>query len=247
MPDKIENGSPLLPGDAPAEKEQTLVEPQAGPGEAAGEDKGKPPSFFATFNRVFPVKDLAMGYIAPKVIFHHMVHNGHLLGAAVVSAGWCIAVSAFQYARNKKIDCFALLALVMILARSAALMAKGHPILYTIAEALDSGIIGVIFVGSVLMGRPIIQMFVDAMGMKEIPDRIRKSPYYPAAWRIVTLTWGLVNLAQAILLPILKVKSPGLAPAFDFISSWPTTMALMSFSIWFPGWYWRKNIDRMAP
>jgi len=208
--------------------------------------KKKHYSTWESIKKDFPWRSFILGLLIPKMIFYICWHYQMIKIGAIVSLLWCVTYFVIDYLKIRKIEWFALLGMAMILIRITSILARHSPALYLIVEAIDNALIGIIFLGSLLFPRPLIQVFVDKADVK-IPDVLRKSPYYRKAWMIVTAAWGLANVVLAVILLCLRMKNPEAAKAFDAFSGWPTTILLMVFTFKFPRWYFARNWSKIQP
>jgi hypothetical protein len=144
------------------------------------------------------------------------------------------------------VNVFAILALVMIVARVMVILASKSPSLYMFAQALEWAFYGLAFLASLLLPRSFIQLFAEASGTR-IPEAVRQSAYYRRAWNIVTASWGVVYMLTAAALVVLKAASLKFAAAVDMVSGWPITIGLIAFTVSFPRWYWTKKLGEIPP
>ncbi|MBU1869530.1 MAG: hypothetical protein KJ818_03570, partial [Candidatus Omnitrophica bacterium] len=189
----------------------------------------------------FPWKDLFLGFVVPKVILFIGISRNLTFVGGSLAFFWCLIVFLAGYRQGRKINVFAVIAVLMILARVIIVIAKNNPILYLYVMSLDNLFYGVVFLISCFFRRSLIQVFAEASGAN-IPEEIRKSPYYSKAWRIVTAAWGIVYFATAVILALLKLSNVKFVAGIDMLTGWPTMIALIFFTIQFPKWYWRTRI-----
>jgi hypothetical protein len=78
--------------------------------------------------------------------------------------------------------------------------------------------------------------------LKNVPDELKKQPKYAAAWRIVTIAWGVLNISQAVLRTIL-LYSVSMSSYYAISTSWGNVSGprLLAFSILFPKCYWKRT------
>lgn len=196
------------------------------------------------FKKNFPWKAMTVGFLIPKGILFIGISLNMLFPGALLAISWCLAVFLAAHFRERKVNIFALLALVMIFLRIAVILASKSPTLYLFAQALDSALYALVFFVSLLFPRSLIQLFAEASGVA-MPDVIRKSPYYDRAWRIITAVWGAVFMIVAVILAMLKMYSLKFAAVVDMLSSWPIMIILIAFTVIFPRWYWTRNIGEI--
>jgi intracellular septation protein A len=207
--------------------------------------KEKMSSLWEVFKKNFPLKDVILGFAIPKVIFFVGLKLGHPFAVGLVGLSWCVAVFYISQVRSRRVNVFAVLAVIMIIARVAVITTKNNPRFYLFVQAADNAVYALIFLGSLFFSRSLIQFFVEAAGA-EFSAELRQSPYYKVAWRIVTLAWGIVYALTAVVLVLLRLENMQTAGLVDLLSGWPASMALFVFSIQFPRWYWQKNQAKIA-
>ena len=201
-------------------------------------------SFWKAFKNNFPAMDVIIGFIIPKAIFFIGLINGAPFLGGVIGLAWCLVIFLINYMRGRKINVFAVLAVIMIVVRIAIFTTKNNPRLYLFVQAVDNIIYAAIFLGSLFFKRSLIQFFAESSGAK-FSERIRRTPYYARAWKIVTSAWGVTYVLTAFILILLKLNSMQAVGLIDLLSGWPVSTVLFIFSIQFPKWYWRKNYAKI--
>ncbi|MDD5432659.1 MAG: hypothetical protein PHO70_06725 [Candidatus Omnitrophica bacterium] len=199
----------------------------------------KAKSTWQIFIENFPWRDVILGFLIPKVIFLYGLNRKMPFvwgGYAII---WCLVVFFIGYTKTRKVNIFAILALVLILIRILVVIAERDPRLYLILVALDEIIFGLIFLVSLFFKRTIMEVFADAVGSKA-PEAVKCSRYYSKAWRIVTFVWGVTYLLYALILVLMNVKDLKTVGQIDMFAWIPILVALFIFTIMFPRWYWEK-------
>jgi len=202
-------------------------------------------SAWEVFKKNFPAKDMLVGFIIPKTIFFIGIKLNYPFAAGLIGLAWCLAVFCINQMRSRSVNVFAVAALIMIAARVAVLTIRANPQFYLFVQAADNAVYAVVFLGSLFFSRPLIQFFAEASGAK-FPEELRRTPYYKAAWRIVTSAWGIVYALTAVVLVLLKLENMQTVGLIDLLSGWPVSAVLFIFSIQFPRWYWEKNHAKIA-
>jgi hypothetical protein len=184
---------------------------------------------------------MVVGFLVPKAILFIGISRGIFFAGAIAAMAWSLAVCWLTLARDRKINIFAVFAVIMILARVIVILVSRSPALYLFAQALESALYAAAFFASMAFPRSIIQMFAEESGV-HIPSKVRTSVYYRKAWQIVTGVWAGVYLFVAVLLAMLKMGSLRSVAIIDMLSSWPITIVLIAFTVIFPRWYWTKKL-----
>jgi len=118
---------------------------------------------------------------------------------------------------------------------------SSNPTFYLIAPIIQDILFAIIFLGSLLCKKSLVQIIAEQSYLKNVSEDFRKQPKYVAAWRIVTISWAILNISQAIVRTILLFTvSIGSYYAISTIYCNISSPALIAFSILFPRWYWKK-------
>lgn len=193
----------------------------------------------------FPWKDAILGFIIPKIILLIGISKGLILAGGSAAMLWCICVFWYGHVRAKKVNIFAILAVVMIIARIIVVMASQNPAFYLIVQALDNASLGAMFLVTLLMKRSFVQLFVEESGIT-VPAHIKNSPYYSRAWRILTAMWGASCFAFAVILVLLKIGDLKLVAQIDLFGGWALSLILVIMTVRFPRWYWNIKLAGAA-
>jgi intracellular septation protein A len=96
-----------------------------------------------------------------------------------------------------------------------------------------NGLYGCAFVGSVAFGRPLAGVF--AREMYAFPRRVRDSALFRRTFSVVSLVWGGYMLVRStVRLVVLFWSSVDIFVAVSVLTGVPCTIALMSWSFWYP-------------
>ena len=218
---------------------------QEAPG-SLGSGAGTTPSpapWRTLFLRHFPRRQFVLGALAPALIFYLFQRFNAELTGAVVAGAWGLAVAIWEWRRMRRVDVFAAVAVTLLTIEIVMTLVTRSPTFYLAAAAIDELIQAAIFLGSLLVERPLIQVMAEATGATTgVPDELRQAPAYHRAWWLLTAIWGLVKLGKAVVLIAAQIWLPvGAFLAVRMMAGWPLFVALLAFSYWFPGWYWRRQ------
>jgi len=119
---------------------------------------------------------------------------GALIASSVPPIGWSIV----QFVRSRTVDALSLLVVAGIALSLLALWGGGGAKFLQLRENLVTGAIGLVFLGSVAIGRPLIYYLARA-GMQrrgaagELADfeNLRDNAFFKRTMRVMTLVWGL--------------------------------------------------------
>lgn len=192
------------------------------------------------FNHYFVVSALI-----PLMIYLGLDFLGMTLNGIIASGSWSVCVVAHDLIKERKANILALLAAITSLAGLAGTIASGNPVLYLASPIVKDVIYAAVFLGSLFMSRPLIQMIVEDGWGLSFPDEFKKSDEYRKPWRTVTAGWGVLCLFQAALRTGLILSVPaGIYYGFSTIFGGASDVLLMFFSVWYPAWFWRRSAQR---
>ena len=194
----------------------------------------------------FPWRQLAVGALAPITLFYVLHRLGQPLAGALLAIGWSIGLLAIQYQRSRRIELFPALAITIILIELVGTLITRNPDFYLAAAAIDNALWALLFLGSLLFGRPLLQIFAEllnpGLGSPEFLSHFEMPVgLYRSAWRILTVIWVVVFFFKAIILILAQLNLP--LEAFLIIriaSGLPVLILMLIFSYRFPGWYWER-------
>ena len=136
---------------------------------------------------------------------------GALVASGIPPALWTLA----GLARTRRLDALSLLVLLGIVLSAAASLVGGEPRLLLLRESLVTGAIGLAFLISLALGRPLVFYLARATLARESADGAES---FEAAWRarpglvrsvrLITLVWGLGLCAEFALRAWLVMRLP---------------------------------------
>lgn len=144
------------------------------------------------------IVEVAVNFLLPWLAYKLTLPHWGELGALYASAVPPIAWSLIEFARNRKIDALSIL-VVLGIALSIVLMAMGgSPKLLLMRESMASGAIGVAFLLSLLLKRPLTFYLARATvaregegGATRFEALWEERPALRQSIRLMTLVWGL--------------------------------------------------------
>jgi intracellular septation protein A len=197
----------------------------------------------------FPSRQLIFGALVPVIIFYSLHRLGQPLIGALLAIAWSIGLFTLKYWRSRSIELFPVLAIPIVLIELIGTLITRNPDFYLAAAAIDNVLWGVLFLGSLLLTRPLIQIFAEllnpGLGSKEFFSHFEiPVQLYRSAWKILTVVWAVVNFLRAIILILSQFKLP--LEAFLIVrtaSGLPVLIVMLIFSYRFPRWYWERAKD----
>jgi hypothetical protein len=198
-------------------------------------------TFWTPLKENMPWKDLFLGLLIPLNGLYIFLHfNKALAGMAFVII-WYIVLFSIDMVVTKRVSNLAIITFIMILLNFFTAFLTNHPSLHIIVKALDQGLLGFIFLGSILLSKPFVLQFVNKESIDKIPEKVKKSPYFLKTWNIVTAMWGIFYVMAGLIIVYLGCFHKELEHTVDFYTGWPATLILLVISIKFPEYYLRKK------
>ena len=201
-------------------------------------------SIFSSLKNV-PWVDFLTGLFIPLNILYILLNMGKPFLAIIISVSSCVIAVIVLYIISKNISLFPVITGIMILISFFSSFLSSHKYLYVIIEGLDNSALGLIFLATLFTGTPFILHFVPKEAILKIPEKIKNTPYFMRAWRIVTLVWGITNIITALIMVYCKTIGFKHVEIVDYLMGWPVIILLLFFSVTFPRLYWKKNWQKI--
>jgi len=194
----------------------------------------------------FPYRQFILGALVPISFFYAFHRFGQPLAGALLAIGWSLSLLVITYGRSRRIELFPGLAIPIIAIELIGTLVTGNPAFYLASAAIENVLWGLLFLGSILFQRPLIQIFAEmlnpGLGSLQFLKQSKLSPQlYRSAWQIITAMWGGVSLLKAIILIFSQLNLP--LEAFLMArtaSGIPVMVLMLVLSYRFPGWYWER-------
>ncbi|APA85149.1 hypothetical protein BJG93_06930 [Paraburkholderia sprentiae WSM5005] len=152
------------------------------------------------------VLELAVNFLLPWLAYRLALPRIGETGALIASAVPPLVWSAIELARFRRVDALSLMVVAGIVLSVAAMALGGSPRMLLLRESLVSGAIGVGFLLSLPMRRPLIFYLARATVAREMEGGAahfealwRERPGLPTAMRTMTLVWGVGLSAETAL------------------------------------------------
>lgn len=198
----------------------------------------------------FPYRQFILGALVPISLFYVFHRFEQPLAGALLAIGWSISLLGFTYWRSRRIELFPGLAIPIIAIELVGTLITRNPAFYLASAAIENSLWGLVFLGSILISRPLIQVFAEllnpGLGSQEFLEQLKLSPQlYRSAWQIITAAWGFVALSKAIILVFSQLWMPIETFLIVRTASGIPVMVLMLFlSYRFPEWYWKWAMEK---
>ncbi|EIF31610.1 hypothetical protein BCh11DRAFT_07139 [Burkholderia sp. Ch1-1] len=144
------------------------------------------------------VLELAVNFLLPWLAYRlalpHLGETGALIASAVPPILW----SLVELVRFRRVDALSVMVVSGIVLSVAAMALGGSPRMLLLRESLVSGAVGVVFLLSLPMRRPLIFYLARATVAREMEGGAarfetlwQERPALVAAMRLMTLVWGV--------------------------------------------------------
>src|SRR5262249_42752293 len=136
-------------------------------------------------------------------------------------------------------------ALVFVVIQAVVGLWTGSAEIYLAIPVFVNAGYGLVFIGSVLIGRPLAGVFAEELF--PLPDEVKASKTHRRVFGQISLVWGAYMVTRnALRLFVLVALGVDLFVAVGFVTGFPVTMALMSWSIWYGVRSFRRS-DEWGP
>jgi len=173
--------------------------------------------------------------------------------ALIASSGPPILWSVVECARNRRIDALSMVVLLGIGLSLLAFLGGGSVRLLQLRERLVTAFVGVVFLGSAAIGRPLMYELVRAfLARANDPElqrieSLRNNSVFKAGMTIMTLVWGVGLLADAAAsIALSYVLSIRTYLVVNSIMGYATIASLTLWNLWFGRKMRRKGDARLA-
>jgi intracellular septation protein A len=163
-----------------------------------------------------------------------------------IVAATAVALVAYRYERRQDRPALVVrIALVFVLIQAVVGLWTGSAETYLAIPVFVNAGYGMAFVGSIVIARPLAGVFAEEM--LPLPDEVKASRTHRRTFGVISLAWGSYMVARSALrLLVLAALGVDVFVAVGFVSGFPVTMALMSWSIWYGVRSFRRS-DEWGP
>ena len=192
-----------------------------------------------------PWKEFFTGLFIPINILQVFMHLKKPLLGVISSLGWCLLIIIIDLVKEKRWSFFSLITGIMIFLNAAPSFLPIHVDYHIYVQVGDNLLFGGLFLFSIFVGEPFILKFVSDEALENIPDKVKRTPYFIQAWKGVSATWGITYVLSCVVIVYLNhINSPHVK-FVDFLLTWPVVLILLIFSVLYPRFYWTSNRDKI--
>ncbi|SER48953.1 VC0807 family protein [Rhizobium sp. NFR03] len=147
--------------------------------------------------------DICINFAVPLLIYDRVSPQAGDVAALVASSVPPLLWSIAQLVYRRRIDALSMLVLAGIALSLLALLGGGSARFLLLRENLVSAVIGLAFLGSAVIGRPLIYQLAHARLVRSSPDKVsafearRDTPRFRRVMTVMTVVWGCSLLSAA--------------------------------------------------
>lgn len=180
--------------------------------------------------------------VIPIALFSAFDHYKMTLNGTMAAGGWSLGMIIFQYIRDKRVNVFAAIGAIFSAIGLVGAVVSRNPMYYLASPIVIDLLQAIVFFGSVVIGKPLIQMLAEYTIKKKFSEEFRRQAKFKKAWVILTVAWGVLAVTQALLrIVLLRYASNEVYYAVSSIYGSISTPLMLAVSFWFPGWYWKHK------
>ncbi len=147
--------------------------------------------------------EVGVNFAAPFVVYSLTKQRLGDVGALIASSAPPIAWSLIEFLRRRRVDAVSILVLAGIGLSLLAFLGGGGARFLQLREKLVTALIGLIFLGSAAIGKPLIYYLARARLNRQSAaeaqsfEALRDDRFFRRAMMIMTLVWGFGLVAEA--------------------------------------------------
>ena len=198
-------------------------------------------------------RDILVNIVLPYLIYSLTQPRFGDVGALMAASTPPILRSVVEFARARRIDALSILVLLGIGLSLLAMLGGGSVRFLQLREKLVTVIIGVVFLASAAIGKPLMYELVRAfLARTNDPEltrveSVRNESFFRAIMMTMTLVWGFGLLADAVVsVALLYVLSIRTYLVVNPILGYATIGSLTFWNVWFGRKKRREGEARMA-
>ncbi len=163
-----------------------------------------------------------------------------------IVAATAVALVVYRYERQQGRPALVVrIALVFVAIQAVVGLWTGSAEIYLAIPVFVNAGYGLAFIGSIAIGRPLAGIFAEEM--LTLPDEVKASRTHRRTFGVISLAWGTYMVSRSALrLFVLVTLGVDAFVAIGFVTGFPVTMALMSWSIWYGVRSFRRS-DEWGP
>jgi hypothetical protein len=154
-------------------------------------------------------REALVNFVAPFLIYDLGRRRFGDLHALVAASAPPIIWSVIEFIRRRRLDAVSILVIAGIALSLLAFIGGGGAKFLQLRESLVGGLVGLVFLGSAAVGKPLIYQLAHASMMRRSADEAaafaarREGPGFKYSMTVMTLVWGFGLLTQTAIACVL--------------------------------------------
>ncbi len=170
--------------------------------------------------------------LVPLIGFYIGQRAGGVTWAVVIGCILTLAVFPFERKLTGSMR-WSWIGLVGVAVSAILALVTQDPKLFFLRAVIGDAVWGLAMLGSLAIGRPLIAVF--ASWVVTIPQDYKDTGAYKRTFGLLTLVWGLVNVARAAGRGYyMAAGTLDQVIVMQLLTGWPVFAALVAFSVWYP-------------
>jgi len=179
------------------------------------------------------VLGLMLGSVLPVVIWYGTLRLRDFTTAVIVVLVWSGLVFFWHRQRTGGVDVFSGTTFVFACTKAAAGLVSQNQQLYLGFPSFENLIYGVAFLGSALLGKPILALYAERL--YPIPDSVRATDTFKHAFIVTSAAWFVGQAVRGVVRLFLLFNLPlEIYLVADTVAGWPINISLIAFTTWYP-------------
>ena len=188
-----------------------------------------------------PLRDLALravprlveGVLVPTALFLLLLNVAGVSAAIIGGFAWTASVIVVRRLLGRRIPTMVLVGIGVLLGRTLLSLATGSSFLYFLQPTLGTATIGLVLLGSALLGRPLVLRL--ARDFCPLPADTMGDPHLRRFFLGISFFWGVTQLLNAaVTLWLLVSQSVSTYVITRTAMSWSLTIVAIGISVlWF--------------
>jgi intracellular septation protein A len=176
---------------------------------------------------------LVLGSLLPVLLFYVSITTWGFSTAVVVVLTWSAGIFAWHFRRTHGADVFSATTFGFACVKATAGLVSQNQWLYLAWPSLENLVYGTAFLGSALLGRPLLALF--AQRLYPIPPSVRGTRTFRRAFVVASSAWLCGHTLRAVVrLWLLATLPLELYLIADTVAGWPINASLVAFTAWYP-------------
>jgi hypothetical protein len=198
-------------------------------------------------------REALVNFALPYLVYSFVQPRFGDVNALIASSAPLILWSVVEFARHRRIDALSLVVLLGLALSLVAFLGGGSVRFLQLRERLVTVFIGIVFLGSAAIGRPLMYELVRAFLARGNDPELRRveslrdNAFFKAGMTTMTVVWGAGLLAEAaVSIALVFVLSIRTYLIVNPIIGYATIGSLTFWNVWFGRRMRRKGEARLA-